>query len=364
MGDLLARRGASCPGGASRPLLRGSTMPIGTLTIEQARRSLRALSKHTLPLESAQALFVGQTPWFTHAIQELTHVAEDEDFSVRFVRAKYGGGKSHFLRCLEMSVRAQNWVTAYVVLKHKHVELDRFASVALAVARNVELPDGSKGLPALLRSAVDRFAADAGFHRTRVAMQTLVISEKMQGTIERLSEQHGLSQHFRLALRLACRARLDRDDLLFGQIAEWFSGGEQRLTVDPPRLQVGSSPKALPVTLKPLTQEAADELLRLLALLVQWSGFKGFLLTLDEVEMIGRLPPKRRDNAMQTLRALVDQTDPRLRPPATCMYLAATPEMFEARDMFPSYKALQDRIAELPMIDGVDVPNYFSPVIN
>jgi hypothetical protein len=94
------------------------------------------------------------------------------------------------------------------------------------------------------------------------------------------------------------------------------------------------------------------------------SGAKGLFLAIDEVELIGGLTERRRKNAYQTLRALIDQNDPNQQPMATSLFLAATPEMFEDRAMFPSYKALQDRIETLPSgISGRKL-NYRANVID
>ena len=60
----------------------------------------------------------------------------------------------------------------------------------------------------------------------------------------------------------------------------------------------------------------------------------------------------------------MDQNDENLMPPSTCLYLAATPDMFENPDLFPSYKALQDRIEELPSLTGKEAINYRAPVVN
>jgi hypothetical protein len=338
-------------------------MALHEVTPGEARTALRALGRGAVPAELAESLAVGQADWFSWAVREMSEVAEDEDFSVRFVRAKYGGGKTHFLRRLEHRARGHGWVTAFVLLKHKQVELDHFATVTHEIARSLELPDRSRGLPALLRAALSMVAGQAG-HRPEGPSQAIKVVEKTQDLLDGLGDRHGLGDHLRLALRLAALALLDHDAPLFAQVAAWLGGAPDRLVVAPARLEKRSRTRAAPVTLKPLGAGSADELLRLLALLARWAGHRGFLLTLDEVELIGRLPRRRRDNAMQTLRALVDQTDPRLRPPSTCLFLASTPEMFEDRDMFPGYKALQDRIAELPALDGAGGVNYLAPVID
>src|SRR5439155_6465497 len=48
----------------------------------------------------------------------------------------------------------------------------------------------------------------------------------------------------------------------------------------------------------------------------------------------------------------------------TCLFLAATPEMFEDPDKFPSYKALQDRIETLPNLSGKMSANYRGNVVD
>jgi hypothetical protein len=116
--------------------------------------------------------------------------------------------------------------------------------------------------------------------------------------------------------------------------------------------------------LKPLGLGDAEQLIRLYALLVDEGGYNGLYLAIDELELITGQPSRRRNNSFQTLRELVDQNDENLMPPSTCLYLAATPEMFESPDLFPSYKALQDRIEELPSLSGKSAINYRAPVVN
>src|SRR3954471_18765276 len=138
-------------------------MGLGNVSQSEARRILRSLRTGTTPAEHAQELFVGQAPWFTAAARLMQETAQDEDFEVRFVRATYGGGKTLFLRCLEEKARSMGWVTAYVLLKHGSVELDRFDTCVREIARTIKLPDGTGGISALLDRAVANLAASCGF---------------------------------------------------------------------------------------------------------------------------------------------------------------------------------------------------------
>ena len=116
--------------------------------------------------------------------------------------------------------------------------------------------------------------------------------------------------------------------------------------------------------MKPLGLGDAEQLIRLFALLVDEAGYNGLYLAIDEIELISGQTSRRRNNSFQTLRELVDQNGENSMPPSTCLYLAATPDMFENPDLFPSYKALQDRIEELPSLTGKGAINYRAPVVN
>lgn len=336
-----------------------------TITREKAVQVLKALRTGSTPAAFARELAVGQTNWFQAAVDLLDEVADCEHFDVRFLRARYGGGKTHFLRCLQSEAKARNWATAYVLLKHGEVELDRFNTIVAEIADKLELPDGKRGLTALLQQALIGLAKRNGYDRAgTVSFRT---RERAQQAIGEFAQQHGLGYQFNLALQTCMFALLENDALLLTQFANWLAGGSESLTVDPNELSASPNrpkTKASRTILKPLGLGDADQLIRLLALLVGEAGYTGLYLALDEVELIAGQPSRRRNNSFQTLRELVDQNDEVLMPPSTCLYLAATPDMFENPELFPSYKALQDRIEELPSLTGRAVINYRAPVIN
>jgi hypothetical protein len=331
----------------------------------KAVQVLKALRSGSTPAAFALQLAVGQTPWFQTALQLLDELADCEHFDVRFIRARYGGGKTHFLRCLQAEAKARGWAVAYVLLKHGEVELDRFNTIVAEIADKLELPDGKRGLPSLLRQALVGIAKRNGYDPA--GPMSFKTRERAQRAVSRFAQDHGLGYQFNLALQVCMYALLETDEPLLAQFANWLAGGGDALTVDPNELS--SSPtqpktKASPAVLKSLGLGDADQLIRLFALLVDEAGFNGLYLAIDEIELIVGQTSRRRNNSFQTLRALVDQNDENLMPPSTCMYLAATPDMFENPDLFPSYKALQDRIEELPSLTGKEAINYRAPVVN
>lgn len=331
----------------------------------KAVQVLKALRSGSTPAAFALELSVGQTPWFETAVMLLDELADCEHFDVRFVRARYGGGKTHFLRCLQAEAKARGWATAYVLLKHGEVELDRFNTIVAEIADKLELPDGKRGLPSLLKQALIGIAKRNGYEPA--GPMSFKTRERAQRAVSNFVQKHGLGYQFNLALQVCIYALLEKDELLLAQFANWLGGGGESLTVDPNELS--SSPnqqktKAARSVLKPLGLGDAEQLTRLFALLVDEAGYNGLYLAIDEIELISGQTSRRRNNSFQTLRELVDQNDENLMPPSTCLYLAATPDMFENPDLFPSYKALQDRIEELPSLSGKGAINYRAPVVN
>jgi hypothetical protein len=331
----------------------------------KAVQVLKALRSGSTPAAFALELSVGQTPWFQTALLLLDELADCEHFDVRFVRARYGGGKTHFLRCLQAEAKARGWATAYVLLKHGEVELDRFNSIVAEIANKLELPDGKRGLPSLLKQALIGIAKRSGYDPA--GPMSFKTRERAQRAVSNFVQEHGLGYQFNLALQVCMYALLEKDEPLLAQFANWLGGGDESLTVDPNELS--SSPnqpktKAARSVLKPLGLGDAEQLIRLFALLTDEAGYNGLYLAIDEIELISGQTSRRRNNSFQTLRELVDQNDENLMPPSTCIYLAATPDMFENPDLFPSYKALQDRIEELPSLSGKGAINYRAPVVN
>ncbi len=331
----------------------------------KAVQVLKALRSGSTPAAFAKELAVGQTPWFDAALALLDDTSDCDHFDVRFVRARYGGGKTHFLRRLQSEAKSRNWATAYVLLKHGEVELDHFNTVVAEIADKLELPDGKRGFRSLLMQALTEIAKRHGYNPT--GMMSQKTRERAQHAVSRFIQNHGLGYQFNLALQVCMYALLESDDMLLAQYANWFCGGGQPLIVDPNDLWASpnkAKTRASRSVLKPLGLGDAEQLIRLFALLVDEAGYSGLYFAIDEIELIAGQPNRRRNNSFQTLRALVDQNDENLMPPSTCLYLAATPDMFESPDLFPSYKALQDRIEELPSLNGAGAINYRAPVVN
>jgi hypothetical protein len=169
------------------------------------------------------------------------------------------------------------------------------------------------------------------------------------------------------ALTAFARASWERDEEVIRAVTTWLHGAGSSVTI-PGRYTRSPSGMATngratipaPVEFKPIGRGSAREAMRGLLWLVREAGFKGLLLCIDEIEAITRLNRKRQDQALQALRDFVDNAGGGGAFRHCCMYLAATPEMFEGADYFPRYDALATRIQP---VGGKEI-NFRAPVID
>jgi hypothetical protein len=196
MGDIFSWRGQSRS--SRKNLIRDIGEIIMQMNRIEALPIIKELRNGKAPKIHANDLFVGQKAWFDNALSGIEETAECKSFEVRFIRARYGGGKTHFLRCLEAEAKRLNWVTAHVELKHKIVEMDNFNTVVRAVTGGIDLPDGQIGFYSLLEKALVIIASRYGYDPDRpMPMQ---IYEKARSGASIFCRENYLSFNFSIAL--------------------------------------------------------------------------------------------------------------------------------------------------------------------
>jgi hypothetical protein len=172
-----------------------------------------------------------------------------------------------------------------------------------------------------------------------------------------------LPAEFSKALSVYVRATLADDlDTRLG-ITNWLQGFEGK--TKPPehylcKPAIGTRRTSTLFELKPISKGTAREVMRGLLWLIREAGFVGLVLCIDEIEEIAKLGTRRRqDQALQALRDFVDNAGSEVGFHHYCMFLAATPEMFENESYFPRYDALATRIQ--PIGDEI---NWRAPVVD
>jgi hypothetical protein len=318
-----------------------------------ARAIVRSLTRGTTISTGVRHVHVGHANWLAAQRELLEEIAEDGHSDTKFIRGAYGAGKSHFLGVVQDEAREMGWATAHVECSADHVEIDRFETLYPALVAKLVMPGASSHDgdldPArhLLERWSDALRRAAGVRQdgiTRPFDADARIFRRLGETLHRSN----LSADFVTALTAFARAQNEDDVETMVAVVRWLKADGDRTSV--PRRYMGKqaslgASQAGAMTLSPIGRGNATEAMRGLLWLVRAAGFAGLVQCIDEIEELAKLRTrKRQDQSLQALREYVDHAGGQGGFKHLCMYLAATPEMFEGPEYFPRYDALSTRI--------------------
>lgn len=318
---------------------------------------------------------MGHERWLAAQTELLSEIREDGHSDTKFVRGAYGAGKSHFLSVVQDRAREHNWVTSHIECKIDGVQIDRFETLYPKIVSKLTARDlvhgesdelGAHGTDPL-RQLLDKWALGL-LKKVGVKEKALTkpfdVEERVYAALHEGLMRSDMPAEFAKALAVYVRAYLARDHETLEAVTGWLRGVNTRVRlpdayVQRPRLG-GNSPKGTFLELKPIGTGTARDIMRGILWLVKNAGYSGLVLCIDEIEELAKLGNRRRqDQALQALREYVDNAGGDAGFRHFCMYLAATPEMFEGKDYFPRYDALASRIQ--PVSDEI---NWRAPVID
>jgi hypothetical protein len=345
------------------------------LTPPLARALIRSLARGTAVPGGAMYIHVGGEQWLAAQRETLAELAEDGHAETKFVRGAYGAGKSHFLSIVQEMARASGWMSSHVECKVDGVQIDRFETLYPNVVsklscdelarRRFRAPDEPDIDPC--RFLLEQWALEqlkrSGV-RPDAAIRPFEAENRLFGRLEETLLRTSLSSDFTRALCAYARAYFAKDGETVSAVVRWLKGGPDVLTFPGEYLvkpSTAANRQAAAVNrVKPIGRGTATEVMRGLLWLVRAAGFKGLVLCIDEVEELAKLGnQKRMDQALQALREYVDHAGGEGGFRYLCLYLAATPEMFEGEKYFPRYDALATRISKVS-----DEINWRAPVID
>lgn len=293
-----------------------STDALGTLSQVEARGILEDLRRGGVPDDHAGILAVGRESWLASVQEDLQFVASGGSKS-RLVVAPYGGGKSHFLFLVRDSALVHNFAVSYVELVSREAPLDRFESIFAKIMRQLTAGDGDHGIEHIL----DNWATAFPYYSAKE------IDAALRDASRSLDFRSALRSYLEVATVSAPESVQRRQD-----IVAWMQG--HRL------------PAALMRDLairNPITISNVSEVLSSFLEFLRMAGYSGLVLLLDEAEAITSLSQsRRRDEANQNLRKLLDNTDANR---GFYLLFATTPRFIDDPERGArSYPALWDRI--------------------
>lgn len=348
-----------------------STQSIGDLKPEVARALIRSLTRGTAIPAGVRFIHVGHSEWLAAQRELLSELLQDGHADTKFVRGAYGAGKSHFLSVVQDHARESRWMTCHVECKVDGVQIDRFETLYPQIVAKLTatelLTDASVGKGSdSIRDVLDKWSTEL-LKKVGVRLDGLKrpfdAEERAYFELNKGLLRSNLPPEFTKALSVYVRATLADDFDTRIRIAAWLRGVEDRTKLPEHYLYkpvIGPPRTSTQFELKPIGKGTAREVMRGLLWLIRQAGWAGLVLCIDEIEEIAKLGNRRRqDQALQALRDFVDNAGSDIGFNHFCMFLAATPEMFENQDYFPRYDALATRIQ--PVGDQI---NWRAPVID
>jgi BREX system ATP-binding protein BrxC/D len=338
-----------------------------------AKALIRSLTRGTAIAQGVRFIHVGHARWLAAQNELLGEVEADGHSETKFVRGAYGAGKSHFLAVVQDRARQLGWMTSHIECKVDSVQIDRFETLypkltskllsSAIIQETQSKPDGLRPDP--LRFLLDKWTAQqlrlAGV-KSEAITRPFDADNRLYVQFQEGLLRSDLPPEFCRALVAYSRASLARDVETTGAVRRWLGGTEEKCRIPASYLQrnVVNSSSSVTVEIRPIGRGSAHDVMRGLLWLIRSAGHAGLVLCIDEVEELAKLGSRRRqDQALQALREYVDHAGGEGGYLNLCMYLAATPDMFEGQDYFPRYDALATRIQPL----GPEI-NWRAPVID
>jgi len=334
---------------------------------------VRSLGRGTAIAQGVRYIHVGHDEWLAAQRELLDEVGTDGHSETKFVRGAYGAGKSHFLSVVQDRARDAGWMTSHIECKVDEVQIDRFETLYPSIAKKLlsqKLLDTRADLPDELSLDPIRFLLEQW---TRTQLRAAGVKEngltipfdsdnRLYLQFQKGLFRSNLPSDFSRALAGFARSSLMNDFETMNAISRWLAAAGEKVRIPTAYLQkpnLGVKNSAV-TELRSIGRGTAHDAMRGLLWLIRSAGYRGLVLCIDEVEELAKLGTrKRQDQALQALREYVDHAGGEGGYRHLCMYLAATPEMFEGEQYFPRYDALATRIQALsPEL------NWRAPVID
>ena len=360
-----------------------SSLPVSTgpeaqpIEPKLARGLIRSLTRGTALPRGAALIHVGHREWLAAQSEILEEIAEDGYSDTKFVRGAYGAGKSHFLSVVQEMARREGWVTSHIECHFDQVEIDRFETLYPALVKKLAASDFSAvwgdseataiaPVHTLLKKWTDRQLSAVGL-RADSRTRPFDADTRLFDHLAKRLLRGAVPTNFARALTTQALASFAGDLDTTNSVCNWLSGAKDTISLPAQYLRrearaIGKpdSRTAKALELRPINAGTVQEAMHGLLWLIKDAGYAGLVLCIDEVEELARLSSrKRQDRALQALREYVDHAGGDDSHRWLCMYLAATPEMFDNEQYFPRYDALASRIQAV-----TDAVNWRAPVID
>jgi len=227
--------------------------------------------------------------------KQLDRVAENDLTDLRIATGEYGSGKSHALATIATLALSRNWAVSR--LRFADTEGLDSRTMFHLIARNLIVAERVTGKDADALNAYTGISQDGTDWLFRHEARKLLKkhakeplpAQSADRALARLVESASLPISASRALTAFCRAEWDGSTDLRSAVSAWWLNGETMRR---------------PVALEKPTNGMS--MIGALTRIVRAFGYPGLLVTIDEVEDVRKLAPKKRSAAWENLRAQID----------------------------------------------------------
>jgi len=307
----------------------------GKLKVKERNAIMQALKSGVVPRIGLHHIQVGRDRELVEIIGDIERVA-DGGSAIRFVTGDYGAGKTFFLHLTRLIALKKGLVVMYGDLapdRRLHATQGQARGLFSELTKNCSTqskPDGG-ALKAIVERFIDKTKKEA-------LKNGQPVSVAIRAKLEELSDLVS-GYHFSEAVDIYYRAYEDGDNVRQNNALRWLRG-EYNSKMEA-RAELG---------MRSIIDDANFyDYLKLYSRFAQLAGYKGLLVSLDELVNLYKLQSSqaRKNNYEQVLRILNDVLQGSVE--GFGILFGATPQFIEddRRGLY-SYEALQSRLASNP----------------
>lgn len=300
----------------------------------QTRAIIEELRKGTVPMEYVHLFTVGRKKWFSFIEDDFDNYISQGGSKVRFISGDYGDGKTHFMSLTRHLAMEKNFAVSFVILT-REVPIHKFEIVYQTIVR--QLKGCFKGIG--IRNMLEAWLDDLDSMENKD--KNLKREDNRNILAAELRDIQGMDINFANGLIALVNNRFAsiKDDMEDNRetdleiLMHWFEGGK-----------VTKKELKLFQIYEFLNKTNSRQLLNSLILFLRYTGHKGLILLMDEMETVMALSTSIRNAAYENVRLLIDNSES---SEYIHIFFSIIPEILNAEKGFKSYDALWSRIRSI-----------------
>ena len=257
-------------------------------------------------------------------LAELLSITKEGQGIIKFISGDYGSGKTFLLQYLKQIALDQNFIVASIQV-NKGLRFNKMEDFYYHVMHNLSIPQSRK-----VGSNFEEMF-DLWIQKVHQSMDR---NQAYQVINDVINELNYFNSTFSRAFLTFIRSKVNRNQELANAAASWIKGEKNMPSFLKAKLEVKGD----------IDQQNSMDFFKAFNRLIRLTGYSGFLILVDELELVMNERIDIRQAAYENIRNLLDTSG--AGELDFCMFLmAGTNELFSNQEKgFPMYAALIERV--------------------